>query len=315
MLDVLEPDIIVINEGLFPSGPENKGHIDSKEFREKYLHLAFQGNELNNMFDSSRNFNLFNDCNVGFDFKETLNLVNQYNDRCQITLGSPNYENLQADECFLRSMTSFGFDLDSFVELEPNTGDIIFTLEPDAFLFEGDKEVIQEEISKLKPGQGLKCMWRDFLETQFYCEAINEVQPKHRRFCYCWDNLENYRQAIDGFMSQSYPKLQFTDKFWIRHYPWFVHDKWKELRYELIYRSDPKYWKDFEKGLNTIRTLTQEYLEHSGLISQWKTNTPGKHWDGWKVEMRPSRQDEGRWAKFIDVEHPKHIQSHPNYVK
>lgn len=45
-IDVLEPDIIVINEGLFPEGPENKGHIDD-EFRKKWC---------------------YKDTNAGFDF-------------------------------------------------------------------------------------------------------------------------------------------------------------------------------------------------------------------------------------------------------
>lgn len=34
-----------------------------------------------------------------------------------------------------------------------------------------------------------------------------------------------------------------------------------------------------------------------------------------KVLIRPSRTDEARWAKFIEISHPKHISNHPNFVK
>lgn len=296
-ISVIEPEIIIINSGIFPGGVENKKAID-ENFKIKWC---------------------YEHTNAGFDYEEILHftsklLIEKYEGNKKIPHIQSrivNYANLDVNECFLEAIST----PDIFVR-----GDLIFPLEPDAFLFEGDKEIINEEISKLLPGQGLKCMWRDFLETQYYCEAINEIQPKHRRFCYCFDNLENYRSAIDGFMSQSYPKLEFTDKFWIRHYPWFVYDKWKELRYELIYRSDPQYWKDFENGLQEIRLVSTEFCKvlnepdeisinwftaHEGYIERNNLDT---------IMIRPSRQDEGRWAKFIDIEHPKHIKSHPNFV-
>lgn len=278
IIEILEPNIIVINESVFPNGPENKGQIDTVEFRKKYH---------------------FKETNLGFDISLTEDICSKYD---EVHTFGMQFTSNDVNECFVQSMTSFhGF--------EPESGDIIFTLEPDALLFEGDKVIIHEEISKLKPGQGLKCLWRDYLETQYYCEAINEIQPKHRRFAYCFDNLENYKKSIDGFMSQNYPLLQFTDKFWVRHYPWFCYSKWKELRYDLIYRSDPQYWKDFENGLHEIRRYSENPV--------WKKNedaTVNIHYPE-KIMIRPSRQDEGRWAKFIDVPHPKHIQNHPNFVK
>lgn len=280
---VIEPDLIIIRECLFKNGPENKGHID--EFFNKKWSYNSEGI-------------------VGFDWKETQEICSKFEN---VILEPFISIKKDVNEVFLDVIS---FELEKYIVGKT----IIFTLEPDAFLFEGDKDVIQEEVSKLKPGQGLKCLWRDFLETQFYCEAINELQPKHRRFCYCFDTIENYRQAINGFMSQSYPKLQFTDKFWIRHYPWFVYDKWKELRYELIYRADPQYWKDFESGLKEIRKVSREIVDDNNC------EVPGDERGEIleimnKICIRPSRQDEGRWARFIDAEHPRHIQNHPNFVK
>ena len=262
-IDVIEPDIIIINEGLFPEGPENKGHIDA-EFRKKWC---------------------YKDTNAGFDFDETLDFVTKltierYNGNkkiphieCRII----NYKSQDVNKCFLEAI--------SMPEIF-SEGYIIFPLEPDVLFHEDDKEIIQEEISKLTPSQGLKCVWRDFLETQYYC-----------------DNFQNYKTAMDGFMTQNYPMLEYTNKFWLRHYPWFVSGKWKELRYELIYRKDPKYWQDFENGLQNICN---------------ESNYIGKHWTYVpkdKILIRPSRQDEARWAKLIAIDHPTHIQEHPNFVK
>lgn len=290
VIDVIDPDIIIINEGLFPNGPENKGHVDNDKFRSKYCHETYKY--------------------AGFDFEDTLKNLHSNADKCKIGISYINYHDNPADACFLQCMTSFGLDGNTLNEFVPEVGDLIFPIEPDAFLFEGDKEVINAEISKLKPGEGIQCKWMDFLETQYYTEAINLQNPKFRRFCYCFDTLEKYKKAIDGFMSQNYPLLRKTESFFIRHYPWFVTGKWKELRYELIYRSDPQYWKDFEEGLQEIRKISTG--EHEG----FDTMPYIPHDFRWPdIVIRPSRQDEGRFAKFIDIEHPKHIQSHPNFVK
>lgn len=288
MISALDPDIIIINEGLFPNGPENKGHIDER-FKDKYC---------------------FEDSNVGFDISESFKIkieteiklchIHGIPWKPNIIINPINYFDVDVNQCFLTAISNFGF--------EPEVGDIIFPLEPDAFLLEVNKEIIQEEISKLKPGQGLKCLWRDLLQTQYYCEAINEVQPKVRRFCYCFDNMENYKRSMDGFMQQDYPFLRYTDKFWIRHYPWFVFDKWKELRYELIWRNDPKYWQDFEIGLQEIKKesmVMQDLIKNEG-----DGNLPKK-----EILIRPTRQDQARWARFINVEHPNAIKNHPNFVK
>lgn len=294
-IDILEPDVIIINESIFPFGPENKKEIDAN-FRKKWC---------------------YKDTNAGFDYDETLEFITELTkQRFEGNKKIPHiesrvidYKKNDANECFLEAISN-GLDL------LVTEGTIVFPLEPDVLFHEDDKEIIQEEISRLKPSQGLKCMWRDFLETQYYCEAINEVNPKVRRFCYCFDNFQNYKTAMDGFMTQNYPLLEYTNKFWARHYPWFVYDKWKELRYELIYRKDPQYWKDFESGLQYIRHESKCYSGYyfeDGKYYKCRRIVAYNKED--KILIRPSRHDEARWAKFIDISHPKHIHSHPNFVK
>lgn len=287
IINTLDPDIIILNEGLFPQGPENKGHVDSPEFKDKWL------NE-----------------NAGFDWNETLDFIKNgwktleypnLSKKVSIRLHSMEYTDIDANKCFLEAIrytttdNPFNFDL--------THGDIIFPLEPDAFLLESDKDIINEMISKLEPGEGVSCKWMDFLETQYYTEAINLTQPKYRRFCYCYDNMDNYLKAMDGFMTQNYPLLKKTEDFFIRHYCWFQPEPYKQLRFDLIYRSNPEYWEDFDAGLMVIRSRSEMYHE-TGMIPEF----------AFRTEIRPSRNDEGRWAEFIDIEHPEAIKNHPNYV-
>lgn len=282
MIETLNPDIIIVNEGLFPDGPENKGHIDDK-FREKWC---------------------FENTNCGFDWIETnLQWTNEERfDTKRLSINEIKYiDNLSADNCFLQAISTFH-------RYQPELGDLIFPLEPDAFIWEGDIERINVELEQLKPGEGLSCKWVDLLETQHYTEAINLIQPKYRRFAYCFDNVENYRVAMSGFMSQNYSKLKKTDSFFIRHYCWFMPEPYKQLRYELIHRSDPQYWKSFDSGLHRIR---RESLRIQDGTAFRITETPLID----KILIRPSRTDEGRWAKFIDILHPNVIKHHPNFVK
>lgn len=296
MIEVIEPDIIIINCGLFPTGPENKGHIDEK-FMHKYCRRSLSGQWA--AFDYNDSVDVL--CDFAQKYQNTETMI------MPITYTSPD-----ANQCFLEAISNFPYLHDNerkIRQLDIEVGDTLFVLEPDAFVHELDQQTINDEIKKLSPGQGISCQWVDFLETQFYTENINISQPKYRRFAYCFDNMENYKAAMSGFMSQDYPKLKKVNSFFVYHYPWFVFDKWKELRYDLIYRSNPIYWKDFEVGLQEIRRASQLHLENDLQPTFLKDSIPNK------IVIRPSRNNEAKYAKFIDISHPSHIRNHPNFVK
>lgn len=278
--EVIEPDHIIINVGLFPQGPENKGNI-TPEFREKWCHPDMPY--------------------VGFDYDDVVTLCQSYDN---VAVNPINYQDSDANKCFLTAISN---GLPEIIEV----GDLVFPLEPDAFQHEVNKKEIREITEALKPGQGIATKWVDFLETQFYTETINLDQPKYRRFCYCFDNLQNYRSAMDAFMTQNYSRLRRIDDFITYHYCWLQPPPYKQLRFDLIHRSDPKYWEAFSEGLDEI---AQVEVWGRRFIAGDVYDTRGRDIPSF-ITIRPSRQDAGRYASFIDISHPKHIHSHPNFVK
>jgi len=285
IIEIINPDKIVISEGLMKKGPENKGFYDESGFNEKW---TYEGRGV-----------------VGFDWEKTKSIKHKYPNLVEVR--AMDYDpKWSATECYIQSITYPNFE----------TGDAVYCFESDSFLYEKDSGVIEWEVSQLKVGEGLAVEYVDFLETQYYTERVNISSPKYRRFCYKFDNLKNYQKKMgEGYVTQDYHLLKKTDEFFVRHYCWWRPEEYKQLRYDLVYRKDPQYWKDFDRGLNIIRVKTQEFLEHPRVIGGSNSRICGERWDGNKITIRPSRQDEARWAQFIDVPHPEAIKSHPNFVQ
>lgn len=275
IIEIITPNKIIISEGKMPIGPENKGFHNVNEFNQNW---TFEGNGI-----------------VGFDWLKTKSLEEKYKGLVEVR--EMNYDsNLTATQCYIQSITLEEFEV----------GDKIYCFESDSFLYEGDIEKINQEVENLNVGEGLTIKYVDFLESQFYTENINIQTPKYRRFVYKFDNINNFQRKMgEGYLTQNYSELKRVESFFMRHYCWFRPNKYKQLRYDLIKRND-QYWKDFESGLQQIKNVSKAYLVND--VTKW-------HFDDHKILIRPSRTDEARWASFIDIPHPKHIQSHPNFVK
>lgn len=277
IIQIINPDKIIISEGKMPLGPENKGFGNEDDFNQKW---TFEGNGI-----------------VGFDWLKTKSLEEKYKGLVEVV--EMNYDsNLSATECYIQSISN----------IEPELGDLCFCLESDSFLYEGDHGLIWDELEQLKIGEGLSVKYVDFLQTQFFTENVNISSPKFRRFVYKFDNLENYQRKMgQGYLTQNYPELKKVDSFFIRHYAWFRPNEYKQLRYDLIKRNDD-YWKNFDIGLEWIKLKSEIFVKR-----QNKGNLRYEEPD--PVMIRPSRTDEGRYAKFINISHPKHIENHPNWIK
>lgn len=283
IIETINPDKIIISEGKMPHGPENKGFSNNIGFDKKWTYNGLGV--------------------VGFDWAKTKSLEEKYKELVEVR--EMNYNSpSSATECYIQSITHDMFQL----------GDEIYCFESDSFLYEGDVYLINDATNSLKIGEGLAIKYVDFLETQFYTENINIAAPKYRRFVYKFDNLKNYQRKMGlGYLTQNYPDLKKVDSFFKRHYCWWRPDEYKQLRFDLIRRNDG-YWKDFEAGLQIIRekSKTLKLLQHT-IVDYAGYASKSEMFN--KILIRPSRQDDGRWASFIDVSHPRHIMNHSNFVK
>jgi hypothetical protein len=275
IIDTIDPDIIIYNEGMFPQGPESNTNVNN-DFVKKYT------------LDGVR----------GFDFLELEKIIDNFQEQYptkKIILNKMNYDGLSgAPECYYKACSNFE-ELDIKIE----KGDFIFPFEGDVFHHEDSKEEIEEYMSQLEPDTGFKSNWIDFIETPYYCERstlkpfIEKIEGRHRKVCLRYGTPEFYKDVLLNFMTQHYPMLYPTDLI-TYHYAWWRPEKFKELRYDQLNRPQ-EYWDSFEKGIQKIIKSkdTQE-----------------------DVVIRPSRppQQTHHWASFIDIEHPKHVKQHPNYV-
>ena len=278
IIHTINPDYIVYNEGMFPSGPESTTNVSS-DFIEKYT------------LDGRR----------GFDYEELKEIVyenqQEYKDT-KIILNEMNYpKNMShAPSCYTEACSNF-----KEVGIDIKEGDYIFPFEGDVFHHEDSKEEIEGYLEQLEPNTGFRSIWIDFIESQYYAEKKNlsplnnnGIGGRSRRVCVRYGDMNFYKNVLSNFMTQKYPMLFPTDLI-TYHYAWWRPEKYKQLRFEQLNRH-PQYWINFDKGLEEIKS--------NGNI------------DGGDVVIRPDSpvDKKNRYASYININHPKHIKEHPNYL-
>ncbi len=278
IIETINPDYIIYNEGMFPSGPESNTNV-SNDFVNKYT------------LDGRR----------GFDYDELKEIIfefqKEYKDT-KIILNEINYPSdmIHAPTCYINACSNF-----KDVGIEIEEGDYIFPFEGDVFHHEDSKEEIKGYLEQLKPNTGFRSIWIDFMETQYYAEKKNltplsngGMGGRSRRICIRYGDMDFYKDVLSNFMTQQYPMLYPTELI-TYHYAWWRPKKYKQLRFDQLNRH-PQYWIDFDKGLEEIRLNGDT---------------------GGDVVLRPDNpiDKKNRYAGYIDIEHPKHIKEHPNYIK
>ena len=277
IMDTINPDIIIYNEGMFPSGPESTTDV-SNNFIEEYTVGGRRG----------------------FDYEELKEIVyenqREYKDT-KIILNEINYPDTMtySPDCYITACSNFK---DVGIELEK--GDYIFPFEGDVFHHEDSKEEIEGYLKQLEPNTGFRSIWIDFIETQYYAEKKN-LSPlynngeggRSRRVCVRYGDMKFYKNVLGNFITQQYPMLYPTSLI-TYHYAWWRPGKYKQLRFDQLNRH-PQYWIDFNRGLKEIK-------------SNGST--------GEDVVLRPGSpvNKNNRYAGYINIDHPKHIKEHPNYL-
>jgi hypothetical protein len=185
----INPDYILYNEGMFPSGPESTTNVDS---------------------DFVKNYTL--DGKRGFDYKELQDVISdaqkEYKDT-KIMLNPMEYTSLDAPTNYYHGCNNFS---DFGVEVEE--GDLIFPYEGDVFHHEDDADTIEEACNKLEPNQGLKTIWVDFIANQYYAEE-KTLKPffkaetgRQRRFVIKYGTADYYRDVLLNFMIEPLTEFQ-----------------------------------------------------------------------------------------------------------
>jgi hypothetical protein len=275
LIDTINPDIVIYNEGLFPKGPESRTVID-EVFKSKYC---------------------YKDTNLAWDTLITQQLIKEAQDKYPNTRWIHNEmkfkSGMNGSEAYVHAVSNW-----DELGITINQGDFIFPYEPDIFHLESDKVGIDYLLSQLKFDEGFTSIWLDFLETQNYIEKCNNPwaggQTKRRKLAICYGTDKFYKHVTSQYESQNYSMLHASDLI-TYHYNWFRFGKNKNLRYDQIVRR-PEYWKEFENGLQTIQFNSKNNIRE-------------------EVILRPSRNNITRFASYINIEHPNAIKEHLNYIK
>ena len=275
LVDTLDPDIIIYNEGVFPMGPEN-GSIINDEFKAAFCSP---------------------DGVTGFDFDRTVEVITdaqeQYPD-VEFKLGVIDYpKGMKAEDAYTFAVSNFK---DHDIEIQE--GDIIFPSEADVFHLESDRNYIDTLVTGLKIDEGISSNWWDFGATQKYVEQrlhpdINTV-TRSRRFAVKFGTMKFYKSVAQSFVTQKYTNTTLVD-LRTYHYPWFRQNKYLELRCNML-RRQPQYWENYLRG-------------HWEQIEETKNGTNKE-----SVMIRPTLTGNYRYVKYIDTEHPKAIQEHPCFI-
>lgn len=218
LVNTINPDVIIYNEGLFPTGPEGKGGVDQSfknEFCYKDTNLAWDTIELQTIIQNAQQ---------------------KYPDT-RIIWNHMTYDGLtDPNDCYIAAVTNF----DTF-GIEINPGDLIFPLEGDVFFHENDIPSLNEYISKLTNNSGLQAPYLDFIENQYYIEeeSIHPDRIHKRRIVIKFGTWQYYKDIVRNFTSQKYPSLTIFPSY-IFHYAWWRPGKYKELRFRQLIR--PEYY-------------------------------------------------------------------------
>ena len=279
IIDTIAPDYIVYNEGMFPQGPEGTTKVNNK-FLEDYT------------LDGHR----------GFDYEELKLIIEHAQEKysnTKIILNEINYPSgLTPQEYYIQGCSNFkelGIDIEE--------GDCIFPYEGDVFHHEDTRLEIKGYCEQLEPNTGFRSTWLDFLETQYYVEkrlfvGWKEGDGRSRRVCIKFGDWNFYNNVLENFITQEYPMLHPTDLLTF-HYSGWRPGKYKEMRFgsNPQLNRDQQYHNNFKKGLDRIRKNGNKVRDD--------------------VIIRPttSAHLNGRYACFIDIEHPRHIREHSNFIK
>ena len=285
IIDTVDPDYIVINEGCFPNGTE--GNLDILQGWKDYYTLDGGGKR-------------------GFDYIELQQIVKEAQDKytnTKIILNEMDYTlGMSSTDCYKKATTNF-----KEVGIDIEEGDYVFPYEGDIFHHEDSAKEIEGYLKQIEPGQGFRSIWIDYMQNFWYAEKsriklyLPEKKYQHegnyqsRRICFRYDkDGVKYEKMLDNFMTTNYHDpiegygMLFPTDLITYHYAWIRPGKFRDLRCDQLGRPSG-YWDSFRVAMD----LCDRYAYP-------------------EICVREGKRDLSHgWVKFFDkLPHPKHIKNH-----
>jgi hypothetical protein len=251
IIDTINPDYIIYNEGMFPSGPESSTNV-SDDFLSKYT------------LDGKR----------GFDYEDLKDIISEAQKKhknVKIILNEMSFpkDMHEAPLCYYHACSNF-----EDLEIKIEEGDLIYPLEGDVFHHENSKLLIEKMSNDLDPDSGFRSNWIDFFETPYYTEKFTKSKPKRRKICIKFGTYNFYKNVLLNFQTQRYDMLRIANLN-TYHYCCWRSGKFKQLKYDQLNR-DSSYWINFEKGMKLI--TKSKYSKQDIAIRPSVSSGNDMHW-------------------------------------
>lgn len=227
IIETINPDYLVYNEGAFPWGPESG---TGEAFKKKYT------------LDGKR----------GFDFEELQAVIQDAQKKysqTNIILNQMDYKHRDAATNYYDGCSNF-----EQLGIKVEEGDLVYPYEGDVFHLESDKDNLDEAADRLTLDSGFRTTWLDFIGNQYYIQGILS-----RKICIRYKTEEFYKKAILQFQHQNYQHL-VLENINTFHYAWMRPPKYLTMRYEQIVRP-ANYWGLLDRGLQEIVAAGNKKIE------------------------------------------------------
>lgn len=300
MCDIIEPQTIVLNEGLFPTGMEDHGWDNYDEY----------------YFDHFTHKPSHPDI-ISFDVEDIYREVNRVRKEFpHIDIKVNHIQHQVPKEFKWPQRLQYAYQTALSFDLPPNVveGDILILGEVDMFHHENDKEVLEQLFEELKPGAGIMFKMRRFFISPFV--EIMDKDAEH-------DKIRSHSQ---GKVVKWKDGTTWNDVFRITH--WGKYDGWyhatydgllpydfkdkHRLDYPLInmfhyewIRPRPRYFENKKLQLRNreevwpIYDYWCDYIHEHGRVEDGSVLEGGKAPQGWLYN--------------VEDETPKHFKEHVDY--
>lgn len=234
MCELLEPDLFVIAEGMFPNGPEAH-KAPAQDFADKWTTDGVRSKDIEELYD------IVSDANEMYDTQ--IHIVKMEYDPKDINR-----------QTYIKSYRAFEGIID------PSPGDMIFPVECDMFLSPTQAKTLLETCSTIGPDAGIYSTYTRFFEAPYV--LFNDDRPRSIAFRYGSGELYNWH--LNVYCDERYFDRLLGIDLGVFHYEWLRPDWYWDMRIDQLPRTDntwtviPEVRKAIEQGRDDLQQRIDE---------------------------------------------------------